>query len=267
MNSANVGPYGDAIMQELIPEIEKHFRVMRDPYARVLSGGSTGGWESLALQLFYPDFFGGTWTACPDPVAFAGYEGVDIYKDDNAFYKQHEWYRVPTPNMRNTFGEPTNTVQQKNQFELVNGTRGRSGRQLDIWSAVFGPVGPDGYFAPLINQRTGVIDKTVMKYWQDHYDLLEYMKRNWATLGPKIVDKINIYVGDMDTYQLDKGVVLMDEWMNTTTNPHYAGFFMYGDRKPHCWSGPESTSERLKQMAAHIVRKKPDGATTAWWKY
>jgi hypothetical protein len=267
VNSVNVGPYGDALMQELIPEIEKRFRVIREPYARVLSGGSTGGWESLALQLFHPDFFGGTWTSCPDPVSFAGYEGVDIYKDENAFYKQHEWYRVPTPNMRNTFGEPQNTVQQKNQFELVNGTHGRSGRQMDIWSAVFGPLGPDGYFKPLIDQHTGVIDTSVAQYWKDNYDLLYYMQKNWTTLGPKIIDKLHIYVGDMDTYQLDKGVVLMEQWMRTTTNPHYQGFFLYGDRKPHCWSGPESQPERLKQMAAYIMSKKPDGATTPWWKY
>jgi putative esterase len=267
VNSVNVGPYGDALLQELIPEVEERFRVMREPYARLLAGGSTGGWEALALQLFHPDFFGGTWCYCPDPVTFAGYEGVDIYKDENAFYKQHEWYRVPTPNMRDTFGEPRNTMQQKNQFELVSGTHGRSGRQLDIWSAVFGPLGKDGYFQPLVDQRTGVIDKAVAKYWDDHYDLLHYMQRNWATLGPKLVDKLRVYVGDMDTYQLDKGVVLMQQWMKTTTAPHYEGFFMYGDRKPHCWSGPVSQTERLKEMAQFIVRKSPEGATTAWWTY
>ena len=267
VNSVNVGPYGDAIMQELIPEIEKRFRAIREPYARILAGGSTGGWEALALQLFHPDFFGGTWCYCPDPVTFSGYEGVDIYKDENAFYKQHEWYRVATPNMRDTFGEPLNTVQQKNQFELVNGTKGRSGRQMDIWSAVFGPLGKDGYFDPLIDQRTGTINKQVAQYWKEHYDLLEYMKRNWSTLGPSITGKLHVYTGDMDTYQLDKAVILMEQWMKTTANPHYEGLFMYGDRKPHCWSGPETQPERLKQMAGFILARKPAGVTTPWWKY
>jgi hypothetical protein len=169
--------------------------------------------------------------------------------------------------MRDTFGEPLNTVRQKNQFELVNGTKGRSGRQMDIWSAVFGPIGKDGYFEPLIDQRTGVIDKQVAQYWKDNYDLLEYMKRNWSTLGPRITGKLHVYTGDMDTYQLDKAVVLMERWMKTTTNPHYEGFFMYGDRKPHCWSGPETQAERLKQMAGFILARKPDGVTTPWWKY
>src|SRR6202043_214203 len=85
VNSANNGPYGDAIMNELIPYVESHFRIIKKPYARVLTGGSTGGWESLALQLFHPDFFGGTWTLCPDPVDFRRYQLVDIYKDENAF--------------------------------------------------------------------------------------------------------------------------------------------------------------------------------------
>jgi len=267
VNSVNVGPYGDALLGELIPEIEKRFRVIREPYARLLAGGSTGGWEALALQLFHPDFFGGTWSYCPDPVTFAGYEGVDIYEDGNAFYKQHEWYRVATPNIRDIFGEPQITVAQKNKFEYVNGSKGRSGRQMDIWSAVFGPLGEDGYFKPLINQLTGEIDKDVAAYWREHYDLLHYMQRNWPTLGPKIVDKLHVYTGDMDTYQLDKAVVLMDQWMKTTTNPHYPGFFMYGDRKPHCWSGPVSQAERLREMAQFILRKKPEGTTTPWWEY
>jgi hypothetical protein len=267
VNSVNVGPYGDALMQELIPEVETRYRVIREPYARLLAGGSTGGWEALALQLFHPDFFGGTWCYCPDPVTFSGYEGVDIYKDGNAFYKQHEWYRVPTPNIRDTFGEPQITVQQKIRFELVSGTKGRSGRQMDVWSAVFGPVASNGYFQPLIDPFTGAIDRAVADYWKQNYDLLACMQRNWATLGPKLVDKLYIFVGDMDTYHLDKGVVLLEQWMKTTANPHYPGFFMYGDRKPHCWSGPATQSERLKEMAQFVVRKKPAGATTPWWKY
>ncbi|MBI3695463.1 MAG: hypothetical protein HY238_11580 [Acidobacteria bacterium] len=267
VNSANVGPYGDALLEELIPQVEQRFRVIREPYARLPAGGSTGGWEALALQLFHPGFFGGAWCYCPDPVTFSAYEGVDIYKDENAFYKQHEWYRVPTPNIRDTFGETQLTVRQKNRFERVNGTKGRSGRQMDIWSAVFGPVGKDGYFEPLLDQLTGAINRDVANYWKEHYDLLAYMQRNWVTLGPKIAGKLHVYVGDMDTYHLDKGVVLMEQWMKTTTDPHYPGFFVYGDRKPHCWSGPLSQAERLREMAQFILRHKPDGAPTPWWRY
>ncbi len=266
VNSANVGPYGDALLEELIPEIERRFRIIPQPYARLLAGGSTGGWEALALQLFHPDFFGGTWSYCPDPVTFSAYEGVDIYTDANAFYKQHEWYRVPTPNIRDPLGRVRLTVEQKNRFEYVSGTRGRSGRQMDIWSAVFSPVGPDGYYEPLFDKLTGEISDDVATYWKEHYDLLAYMQRNWATLGPKVVDKLHIYTGDMDTYYLDVGVVLLERWMQQTTDPHYPGFFMYGDRQPHCWSGPVTQAERLREMAQFVLRKQPEGVTAGWWR-
>jgi len=266
VNSVNVGPYGDAIMQELIPEVEKRFRVIKEPYARVLSGGSTGGWESLALQIFHPDFFGGTWSSCPDPVTFTDVEGINVYKDINAFYKQFEWRRVPTVNSREVDGQIRQTSEQRNHFELVSGTKGRSGEQLDIWSAVFGPQGADGYFAPLFNKRTGEIDPAVAQYWKEHYDLLYHLQKNWSTIGPRIVDKLHVYTGTADTYLLNNSTRQMQEWMKTTTNPHYEGYFLYGDGKPHCWSGPVNTGERLKEMAQHIMAHKPDWATAEWWK-
>ncbi len=267
VNSVNVGPYGDAIMQELIPEIEKRFRVIREPYARVLSGGSTGGWESLALQVFHPDFFGGTWSYCPDPVTFTDVEGVNIYQDTNAFYKQYDWRREPTINSRETDGRPRLTSQQRNYFELASGTKGRSGEQIDIWSAVFGPIGKDGYFEPLFDKRSGVINREVANYWRDNYDILQYLKKNWSTIGPKLVDKVHVYTGTMDTYFLNNSTRELEAWMKTTENPHYEGYFLYGDGKPHCWSGPGSQTDRLKEMAQHIVRHKPDGAGSPWWKY
>ena len=267
VNSVNVGPYGDAILQELIPEIEKRFRILAEPYARVLSGGSTGGWESLALQIFHPDFFGGTWSYCPDPVTFTDVEGINIYEDVNAFYKQHEWRRVPTANTREINGEIRLTSRQRNHFELVNGTKGRSGEQLDIWSAVFGPIGDDGYFEPLFDKRTGEINSAVAEYWRDNYDLLHYLRQNWAEVGQKLVDKLHIYTGTMDNFYLNNSTRDLELWMKTTENPHYEGFFMYGDGKGHCFSGPVTRAARLREMAQFIMRKKPDGATTPWWRY
>ncbi len=268
VNSVNSGPYGDAIMQELIPEVEKRYRVIKEPWARWLHGGSTGGWEALALQIYNPDFFGGTWAYCPDPVTFSDVEGINAYKDDNAFYKQvTEWHRTPTINSREINGEVRQTSQQRNWMELVNGTRGRSGHQLDVWSATYGPLGEDGYFKPLFDKRTGAIDRSVAAYWREHHDLLYYLQRNWKTVGPKLVDKLHIYTGDADTYFLDRATRELEAWMKTTENPHYEGYFLYGDQKPHCWSGPVTPAQRLKEMAMHGMRHMPAGTTTAWWKY
>ena len=267
VNSVNLGPYGDALIQELIPEVERRFRVIGEPWARLLSGGSTGGWEALALQIFHPDFFGGTWAYCPDPVTFSNVEGIDVYNDQNAFYKQHEWRRVPTPNTRETDGQIRLTSRQRNHFELVNGTRGRSGEQIDIWSAVFGPLGDDGYFEPLFDKMTGAIDPEVAEYWRDNYDLLHYLRRNWPQVGPKLVGKLRVYTGTMDNFYLDVAVRELDTWMQTTIDPHYPGFFMYGEGKGHCWQGPVTTAERIEEMARHILQRKPPDATTPWWQY
>ncbi|HKJ01624.1 MAG TPA: alpha/beta hydrolase-fold protein [Longimicrobiales bacterium] len=267
VNSANVGPYGDAMLQELIPEVERRFRIIKEPWARLLDGGSTGGWESLALQLFHPDFFGGVWSYCPDPVTFTNVEGVDVYEDQNFFYKQNTWFRTPIVNTRETDGTMRMTSQQRQYYELAMGTKGRSGEQFDIWSAVHGPVGDDGYFKPLFDKRTGVVDPSVAQYWREHYDLLEYMKRNWSTLAPKIYNKIHIYSGDMDNVRLDQPVRELQAWMKTTSNPHYEAFFVYGDRKGHCFQGPVDVSVRLQEMSQHILRFKPDWATTPWWAY
>ena len=266
VNSVNVGPYGDSVMQEMIPEIEKRFRAIREPYARILTGGSTGGWEALALQFFHPDFFGGTWGYCPDPVTFTNVEGINIYKDTNAFYKQYDWRREPTVNSVFTDERIVLTSEQRNHLELVNGTHGRSGEQIDIWSAVFGPIGSDGYFEPLFDKRTGEINPKVAEYWKDHFDLLEYLKRNWITLGPKLVDKVHIYIGTMDTYQLNIAVRELESWMKTTENPHYEGFFEYGVGEPHCYTGRMTDAARLAEIADFIAAKRPYVADVPWWK-
>lgn len=269
VNSVNSGPYGDAIMNELIPEIEKRYRVIRQPWARWLSGGSTGGWESLALQIYHPDFFGGTWSSCPDPVTFSDVEGVNMYKDANAFYKQYsQWQLTPTVNSREVNGAIRQTAQQRYWMELVNGTHGRSGTgQQDVWQSTWGPIGADGYFKPAVDSRTGVIDHSVTDSWRENYDLLYYLQRNWTTVGPKLVDKIHVYVGNMDSFFLDRATRELQAWMKTTQNPHYEGYFEYGDQKPHCWSGPGTSADRLREMAEYGLRKMPPGTTTPWWKY
>ncbi|MEO7360452.1 MAG: hypothetical protein ABI120_08980 [Gemmatimonadaceae bacterium] len=268
VNSVNSGPYGDAFMQELIPELEKRYRVIKEPWARWLSGGSTGGWESLALQVWHPDFFGGTWSYCADPVTFTDVEGMNLYKDDNAFYKQiTEWHRTPTINSREVNGEVRQTAQQRAWMELVNGTSGRSGTgQLDVWSATFGPLGADGYFKPVFDPKTGVIDRSVAMYWKDNYDILEYLKKNWTTVGPKLDDKIHIYTGDMDNFFLDRATHELEAWMQTTSNPRNTGYFVWGDQRGHCYSGPGGNIARLMDMAEHGLRHKPAGTTTPWWK-
>jgi len=278
VNSANVGPYGDALHEELIPEIERRFRILRKPYARVLTGGSTGGWEALAMQIFNPDFYGGAFAYAPDPVSFVNVEGIDIYKDGNAFYKQHEWRRVPIANTRSQTGEVRLTSEQRNRFELVAGTRGRSGEQFDIWSAVFGPLGPDGYFQPLFDKDTGRIDRAVAEHWRENFDLVHILKRDWESkgLGKKLEGKLHIYVGDMDNYYLNNAVYLAEEFLESTRNPYYNGEVDYGDRAEHCWNGDQTRANAYSRLRYHqmfipkiverIQKSAPAGADVTSWK-
>lgn len=252
VNSPNVGPYGDAIMQELIPYIEKEFRIIKEPYARVLSGGSTGGWISLAMQIFYPDFFGGVFSLCPDPVDFRYFQCVDIYGDKNAYYKQFGGISVPTPSDRLTDGVVTLTYEQRNHFELALGTKNRSGQQIDIFEAAFGPIAEDGYVKPLFDKRTGEIDPEVAQYWKKHYDLRYYLETHWTQIGAALEGKLHIYTGDMDTHYLNNAVVLLERFLEKTKNPYYAGTIEYGDGEPHCW-GPYG-EELLELIGEHVEK-------------
>ena len=167
VNSANLGPYGDAIMKELVPHIESKFRGIGAGWARATYGGSTGGWEALAVQMFYPDDFNAAYAACPDPIDFRAFTVVDIYKDANAYWAEGPFMKVPRPGHRNYLGHVQATVEQMNRLELVLGTKTRSGQQWDIWEAVYSPQGPDGYPARIWDKRTGAIDKKVAEYWKE----------------------------------------------------------------------------------------------------
>jgi hypothetical protein len=269
VNSANNGPYGDAIMTELIPYIESHFRIIREPYARVLSGGSTGGWESLALQLHHSEFFGGAWVYYPDPIDFRQWALVDIYKDDNAFHPPDAHWVIPDrPMFRSTDGQVLLTERQQGQLEAVLGSHGRSGEQQEAWEAVYGPLGADGYPKPLWNKETGAIDHTVAEYMRDHgYDLGAYLRANWPTLGPQVVGKLHFYAGDMDNFYLNMAVYRVEDFLKTTRNPHYTGSFEYGRPLKGHGIRPTSTGDMLRTMAREISTNAPAGAKTDTWKY
>jgi len=272
VNSANLGPYGDAVVEELIPEVEKTFRAIGEPWARTTFGGSTGGWRALAAQVFYPDFFNGAWVFCPDPVDFRYFQLVDIYKDENAYYPGTGIKKNPIrPWMRTVDDQVLMTEQEASLLELVLGTRGRSGDQMDVFQAVYGPVGDDGYPKLLYDKRTGVIDKEVAAYWKENYDLRYILERDWERLGPKLEGKLRIFMGDTDTFYLEEATRLMEALLESTDNPHYAGTVSWGQRQPHCWTGaPEGKSfiaYYLPQMEERITRTAPEGADLSSWRY
>jgi hypothetical protein len=248
VNSACQGPYGDAITYELIPYIEKMYRGIGQGWSRFLYGGSTGGWEALAAQVFYPDEYNGCFAACPDPIDFRAYTTIDIYKDDNAYYQQGPYNKIDRPLKRNYLGHVSATQKQGNYFELVLGTKSRSGQQFDIWEATYSPMGKDGYPQRIFDKVTGKIDKKVAEYWRDNFDLSHIIKRDWAKLGSKLEGKINIYCGDMDNFYLNNAVYLAEEMLNKLNNPSYGGEVKYGDRAEHCWNGDPSNPNYVTRL-------------------
>lgn len=238
VNSENLGPYGDAITYELIPHIEEQFRGIGEGWARFLYGGSTGGWEALAVQVKYPDEYNGCFAACPDPIDFRAYTSVNIYEDENAYYQDGHFRKTLRPGHRNYLGHVDAMLIDMNHRELaLGGTKSRSGDQFDIWQAVFSPVGEDGYPKPIWNRYSGDIDLEVAEYWKENYDLRHIMERDWSTLGPKLEGKVHIYCGDMDNYYLNNAVYLTEDFLENTENPYYGGEVAYGDRAEHCWNG------------------------------
>eukprot|EP01065_Artemidia_motanka_P038448 TRINITY_DN472_c2_g1_i1.p1 TRINITY_DN472_c2_g1~~TRINITY_DN472_c2_g1_i1.p1 ORF type:complete len:604 (+),score=128.84 TRINITY_DN472_c2_g1_i1:55-1866(+) len=310
VNSENVGPYGDAIMKELLPEVERRYRGIGEGWARGLFGGSTGGWESIGVQVLYPDDFNGAYAACPDPVSFTSYTTVNIYEDSNAYWYDAPFKRTARPGVRDaysgqtvipgtripTYGHPygqtSATVEEMNRREVVLGGKSRSCGQWDIWEAVFGPKGVDGYPERIWCKdpsglcEYGKINKTTAAYWKEHFDLLHIMKRDWASgLGKKLAGKIHLFVGGSDTFFLTNAVMDMQDFLESTTSPPYGGSVTIGTHGgrgfEHCFNGylpdgsvaPNSVTRELYNqkfvplLAERFAATAPAGANMRWRSY
>lgn len=277
VNSENLGPYGDAITYELIPHIEEQFRGIGEGWARFTYGGSTGGWEALAVQVKYPDDYGTCYAACPDPIDFRAFTLVDLYEDENAYYYDGNFKQVPRPGHRDYLGNVDASLRSMGLLELALGTKSRSGQQWDIWEAVYSPVGEDGYPQRIWDKKTGDINPEVAAFWKENYDLAYIMKRDWATLGPKLKNKVHIYCGDMDNYYLNNAVYLTEEFLEGTSEPYYDGEVAYGDRAEHCWNGDPTQPNHISRLRYHqmfipkwagnVDKIAPAGADLSSWRY
>ncbi len=277
VNSASQGPYGDAITYELIPHIEKEFRGMGEGWSRFLYGGSTGGWEALAVQVKYPEEYNGCFAACPDPIDFRAYCLTNIYEDKNAYYYESAHKKVEVPGHRDYLGHVDISVKEYNHLELVLGTKSRSGQQWDIWEATYSPQGEDGYPQRIWDKMTGDINPQVAEFWKENYDLKHILERDWDKLGEKLRGKIHIYCGDMDNYYLNNAVYLMEDFLEQTTNPYYEGEVLYGDRAEHCWNGDPTLPNHISRLRYNsmyvpkimerIAKSAPSGADLTSWRY
>lgn len=249
VNSANNGPYGDALVTELIPWIESTWGGMGVAQGRFVTGGSTGGWVSLALQIFYPDFFGGCWSGYPDSPDFRAFETIDLYRDSNAYVNPFGFER---PSKRTRFGETEFTVRHECQLENVLGDGDSyvgSGQQWGAWNAVYSPRGTDGRPMAVWEPRTGQLRLAAVRDSWERYDLRRVLEQNWATLGPRLRDKIHIWVGDADDYFLDGGAHRLDEFLSKA-NPPAGARIEFGSGQRHGWE-PRTWTQLLEDMAGN----------------
>jgi hypothetical protein len=276
VNSQNIGPYGDAITYELIPHIEKQFRGIGEGWARFTYGGSTGGWEALAVQVKYPNEYNGCFAACPDPIDFRAYTTVNIYEDKNAYFIKGPMRTTDRVGKRNYLGHVSAMVKDMNHKELaLGGTKSLSGDQWDIWQAVYSPVGNDGYPKPIWDKLTGEIDQEVANHWKENFDLRYIMERDWNKIGKDLEGKIHIYCGDMDNYYLNNAVYLTEEFLEQTKKPYYGGEVLYGDRAEHCWNGDPDlpnyitrlryNTMYLDKIAKRLIDTAPKGFDQKTW--
>jgi S-formylglutathione hydrolase FrmB len=196
-DSVNNGPWGKALTEELIPDLEKHWRMDAEAGGRFLNGHSSGGWATLWLQTRYPKVFGGTWSTSPDPSDFHDFTGVDIYAPNaNVFFK-------PDGSLYPIARDHDKLLATLRDATLMEEALGEYGGQMRSFDWVFSPRGADGRPMPMYDRTTGAVDPAVAAYWREHYDIAERLKRGWPSLKPDLDGKVHLIIGTADTFYLD----------------------------------------------------------------
>jgi len=251
IDSENSGPYGKALTEELIPFIEKEYRGMVDPNYRFVEGCSTGGWVSLALQIFYPDYFNGAWSFSADPVDFHHLQLINLYDGENAFYNEFGYLM---PSVRSKTGQPRLSIKDEvagENLQSFDNSYTTSGGQWGAWNALYSPKANDGKPAAAFDPITGAIDKTVAEHWKK-YDLLQVLESNWSVIGPKLKGKLWIWMGDMDDFYLNNAMRELEKFMKSTTNPASDAQFNFEPTKGHC---QEYNQRKVLEMMQEKIKK------------
>ncbi len=233
-DGVNNGPWGQALTEELIPDLEKHWRMDAKANGRFLNGHSSGGWATLWLQTRYPKVFGGAWSTSPDPSDFHDFSGVDLYAPGANIYFKPDGSTWPIAR------DHAKVLASSRDATLMEEALGEYGGQMRSFDWVFSPRGPDGRPLPLFDRTTGAVDPAVAAYWRQHYDIAERLKTNWPTLKPDLDGKVHLIVGTADTFYLDgaahrleavmKGLGAKTDFRYLPEKTHFDLYVVDGDR-------------------------------------
>jgi enterochelin esterase-like enzyme len=263
VNTANLGPYGDALNDELIPHLEKTFKTIPHPYARIQDGGSTGGWESAANMIFRPDLFGACFSSYPDSLDFHKHQDIPLYTASNAYTRPDGSKITSIREVVNGTLTDITSVEQENHWELTFGTSSRSALQWDVWNAVFGVQGLNGYPLEPWDKVTGEVYPAAVGYWKT-MDLANWIASNWATkldLGNVLRRRIFIYVGSWDNYFLNEGVMEFQKTVSAKGGPDWANVtILEGEQHGGVYQRRE-VWDYLELVQSWIKDHAPDGKT------
>jgi S-formylglutathione hydrolase FrmB len=243
-DSENNGPCGAALVNELIPYIEKEYRGRGVAGGRFVTGHSSGGWSSLWLQITYPDFFGGVWSTAPDPVDFRDFQRINLYKTGANMFVDEEGKQRPLAR----YGKKVLLYYKPfSDMETVMG----HGGQLASFEAVFSPRGKDGQPRRLWDRASGRIDADVAKAWE-RYDIRLVLERNWKKLGPSLAGKLHVYMGGEDTFYLEGATVLLKESLAKLGSDAVVEIF---PGKNHGSLMDKALRERMAKEMADVFRR------------
>ena len=213
-NSMNNGPWGDALVTEMIPFMEKKYRCNG---ARFLAGYSSGGRTVLCLQINYPKTFAGCWSSSPDPIDFRNFQEVNIYEDKNKNYDKDSNVRID-----GSIGGSIPWTYLIDDYRIENVLY--RGEQYGLWNAVFGRQQKNGMPESICDVNTGSIVTIVAAHWKV-YDISLLLRNHWQDLKTGIDNKIRISVGTSDNFFLDKSVKGLEEDMKKLNSKFEVAYY------------------------------------------
>lgn len=196
------GPWGKALIEELMPFVQKNFRGSADPRLNFLTGQSTGGYSVVWLALNYPGMFGGAWSTSPDPLDFSNFIGVNLYKDENYYTGTNGDER----GFNKVNGSFVSTLRKTCLLESFEG----DGGQQQSFAAEFGKPAKDGRPVNVFDVQTGKINKVVLSTWKK-YDMTLYVLSHAGKLKKLMKGPVHIFAGSADNFLLNSSALSFAE--------------------------------------------------------